>query len=102
MELRGFSRFSEAWAKRFPAPERCRANHGGRAQPLAEGVLSQAEWEELREAFARRHVLTHNLGIADARYTAAGGTTPVGQRVQVTPTTAERALQLLERLVQSV
>jgi hypothetical protein len=66
------------------------------------GVLSLAEWDELREAFATRHVLTHNLGIADGAYVASGGTTPQGQRVQVTRTAAERALQLIERLVQAM
>jgi hypothetical protein len=66
------------------------------------GALSTTEWDELREAFATRHVLTHNLGIADAHYGASGGTTPLGQRVQVTRTAAERALQLLERLVQTI
>ena len=65
-------------------------------------VLSVAEWGELHEAFATRHVLIHNLGIADAPYVASGGRTSLGQRVQVTPTAAERALQLIERLAQAM
>lgn len=66
------------------------------------GVLSVAERNELHEAFAARHVLIHNLGIADALYVASGGTAPLGQRVQVTRTAAERALQLIKRLVQAM
>ena len=62
-------------------------------------ALTGAELDELRLAFATRHVLTHNFGISDARYQAAGATTPIGQRVQVTRTVADRALALTERLV---
>lgn len=62
-------------------------------------TLTGAERDELRLAFATRHVLTHNFGVSDARYQAAGGTTPLGHRVQVTRTVAERALALTERLV---
>ena len=62
-------------------------------------ALTGAELDDLRLAFATRHVLTHNFGVSDARYQAAGGTTPLGQRVQVTRTIAERALSLTERLV---
>lgn len=62
-------------------------------------ALNGAERDELRTAFATRHVLTHNFGVSDTRYKAAGGTTPLGQRVQVTRTVAERALALTERLV---
>jgi hypothetical protein len=65
-------------------------------------ALKPKEWSELRLAFATRHVLTHNLGIADAQHIAAGGTTPIGQRVQVTRTIAERALGLAERLIQAM
>lgn len=61
-------------------------------------ALSASEWNELRLAFASRHVLTHNLGIADAHYVASGGVTPLGQRVQITRSAAERALALIERL----
>lgn len=62
-------------------------------------ALSDAEWNELRITFATRHVLTHNFGVSDDRYLANGGTTPLGQRVQVTRTIADRALTLTERLV---
>jgi hypothetical protein len=67
------------------------------------GVLSATQWDELRPAFATRHVRTHNLvGIADALYVSSGGSARLGQRVQVTRTAAERALQLIERLVQAM
>jgi hypothetical protein len=66
------------------------------------GVLSATQWDELRPAFATRHVRTHNLGIADALYVSSGGSARLGQRVQVTRTAAERALQLIERLVQAI
>jgi sarcosine oxidase delta subunit len=62
-------------------------------------ALTTGERRELAVAFATRHVLTHSFGISDARYRAAGGTTPLGERVQVTRTTAEHALRLTERLV---
>jgi hypothetical protein len=65
-------------------------------------TLSASEWNELRVSFATRHVLTHNAGIADAGYVTVGGGTPIGQRVQVTRTAAERALLLLERVVQAM
>jgi hypothetical protein len=66
------------------------------------GVLSATQWDELRPAFATRHVRTHNLGIADALYVSSGGSARLGQRVQVTRTAAERALQLVKRLVQAM
>jgi hypothetical protein len=66
------------------------------------GVLSATQWDELRPAFATRHVRAHNLGIADALYVSSGGSVRLGQRVQVTRTAAERALQLIERLVQAM
>jgi len=77
------------------------------AVPIMEGALGRkvgtalngAERDELRIAFATRHVLTHNFGVSDPRYQAAGGTRPLGQRVQVTRTVAERALALTERFV---
>lgn len=61
-----------------------------------------SEFDELKVAFATRHVLIHNLGIADAKYAAAGGPVPVGQRVQVTTTVAKRAIRLVDQLVHAM
>ena len=36
---------------------------------LAAGVF-EAEWDELRRAFQKRHVLAHKMGVADAEYVA--------------------------------
>jgi sarcosine oxidase delta subunit len=66
------------------------------------GTLDAAELAELRLAFAARHVLTHNFGIADAKYVASGGPTPEGQRIQVTQTMALRSLALMEKLVRAM
>jgi hypothetical protein len=65
-------------------------------------TLTPGEWTELELAFAARHVLTHNFGVADLKYQLAGGKTPLGQRVQVTRTNAERFLSLVERLIRGM
>lgn len=65
-------------------------------------VLTLAEAAELKIAFATRHVVSHNMGIADAGYVAGGGSTPVGQRVQVTETMARRSVELVERVVRAM
>lgn len=70
-------------------------------KPL-ENALSDAERDELQRTFATRHVLTHSFGVSDDRYLTSGGATPLGQRVQVTSTMADRALFLIERLVRAM
>lgn len=74
---------------------------GALGRPLGAG-LSPAESAELKVAFATRHVLTHNMGIADARYAASGGVTPTGQRVQVTETMARRSMELVGRIIRAM
>ena len=76
------------WPSWMPSPDR-----------PARTPLTVLEVNELRVAFGTRHVLTHNFGISDARYRAGDGTTPLGQRVQVTRTFVDRALALTEQLV---
>lgn len=65
-------------------------------------MLRPGEWKELRLAFAARHVLTHNAGVADSAYITAGGAVPFGQRIQITRTTSERALRLVEQLIRGM
>jgi hypothetical protein len=65
-------------------------------------ALSKAEWRELRAAFATRHVLTHNLGIADVDYVASGGSTSLANGFRLRGTEADRALALVERLVRAM
>lgn len=46
--------------------------------------ISSAEQRTLRLAFARRHILEHNGGVADAKYVAETGDGPAGRRVRIT------------------
>ena len=64
--------------------------------------LEPPEWTALRLAFATRHVLTHNFGLADAQFVSATASGVVGQRVQVTRTFAERTLTHVERLANAM
>lgn len=64
--------------------------------------LDASGWSTLRLAFATRHVLTHNFGVADAQFVAMTGSGVEGQRVQVTRTFAERTLSLVERIVDAL
>lgn len=65
-------------------------------------TLEGADWSALRLAFATRHVLTHNFGLADIQFVNVTGSGVIGQRVQVTRTFAERTLTLVECLVQGM
>jgi rubrerythrin len=61
-------------------------------------------WQRLREDFARRHVLTHCDGIVDAKFLVVVTNTglQVGQRLVISRQDAERALDDVENVVQTL
>jgi hypothetical protein len=64
----------------------------------------QALWDELQQAAAIRHVLTHNNGVIDAKFLARqpGWPQPVGQRIQVRRMDVDSFLDALERFAVAV
>jgi endogenous inhibitor of DNA gyrase (YacG/DUF329 family) len=76
-------------------------DHCGIALPALAGA---AVWQRLREDFARRHVLTHCDGIVDAKFLSVvtnSGIRP-GQRLVISRQDAERALDDVENIVQTL
>jgi hypothetical protein len=65
-------------------------------------TLETPDWTALRLAFATRHVLTHNFGLADVQFVRTTASGVVGHRVQVTRTFAERTLTRVERLANAM
>lgn len=63
-----------------------------------------ADWASLLEAWAARHVFTHNDGIVDARYRAAVPTAGFkeGQRLRITEEYSRRILTATERLCRAI
>ena len=61
-------------------------------------------WEELRRAWAGRHLYVHNDGVVDGRYTRAvpAMTLQLGQRLLVTRTVARAAIENVRILVETL
>jgi len=76
-------------------------DHCGIDLPAAAGA---AVWRRLREDFARRHVLTHCDGVVDAKFLAVvpNSGLQVGQRLVISRQDAERALDDVENVVQTL
>lgn len=67
-------------------------------------LAGAARWQRMRRAFARRHVLTHNGGIVDAKFLSQVPDSPAkeGQRLVISRSDAESALDDLEPIVVSM
>ena len=67
-------------------------------------ILGPDRWDQLRELYARRHVLTHNNGVVDQKFLAACPRTNLvlGQRVNVSLVDGRAALQLGRDLIVGV
>lgn len=67
-------------------------------------IAGEDRWQDLKVAFARRHVLTHGDGIVDERYVMQVENSPlkVGQRLVIRRADAEAALDDLEALVRGL
>lgn len=76
-------------------------DHAGLDLPKLAG---ETRWQRLRKTFAERHVLTHNGGIVDAKFLAQVPNTSFneGQRLIITRTDAETALDDLSTLITTV
>lgn len=67
-------------------------------------LAGDERWQRLKRAFARRHVLTHNGGIVDARCLAqlSEAGLKIGERLVVRRRDGQEALEDLEALVRAV
>lgn len=67
-------------------------------------LASGAGWQQLREDFARRNVLTHCDGIVDAKFLAIvpNSGLQLGQRLVISRQDTERALDDVEKVVQTL
>lgn len=67
-------------------------------------ILGAQVWQDLRETFARRHVLVHRDGIVDQTFLNAVPTSGLanGQRLVISRTDAERALDDVETTVKAL
>ena len=67
-------------------------------------IASDARWQRLKHAFARRHVLTHHGGIVDQKFLAQvpHSGLKLGQRLVVSRAEAATALDDLEGLVRAL
>jgi hypothetical protein len=67
-------------------------------------IAGEDRWQDLKVAFARRHVLTHCDAIADERFLAQVPSSPlkVGQRLVIRRADAEAALDDLDALVRGL
>lgn len=68
---------------------------------LLEG-LSKAEKEALEKAIQKRHVIGHNLGLADEKYIRVAGDAKVGRNVPVLAQEIEEFTNLCARLIHSI
>jgi hypothetical protein len=67
-------------------------------------LVDRQTWERMHVAFAKRHVLTHRNGLVDKRYldSVPISSLKVGQRLLISRTEAEQALDDLQALVSGV
>jgi hypothetical protein len=62
------------------------------------------EWEFLTTSFQKRHVLVHNMGVADEPYLARAHDPDaiLGRKVRISKSEVERTMDLLERLADNL
>ena len=66
------------------------------------GELSDIEKETLFKAIQKRHVIGHNLGLADEKYTQLAEDAPVGQTVPILAEEIEQFAKLCAKIIHSV
>jgi hypothetical protein len=67
-------------------------------------LVDAATWQRLRQAWATRHVFTHNDGVVDEKYLAAvpASTTPRGQRLVITEQLSRQAIADTQQLCSAI
>ncbi len=67
-------------------------------------MIDAPTWQRLQEAWAARHLFTHNDGLIDAKYLAKvpGSTARPGQRLTITEATCRQAITDTEALCRAI
>ncbi|MEU0790355.1 hypothetical protein ABZ342_09810 [Amycolatopsis sp. NPDC005961] len=67
-------------------------------------VIDTPTWQRLQEAWATRHLFTHNDGLVDAKYLAKvpGSTAKTGQRLTITEAMCRQAITDTEALCRAI
>ena len=63
-------------------------------------TLNATDWVHLQEAFQKRHLLAHKMGVIDAEYQKTTGVSPslIGRRVSVQPEEIYSLLRCLRKI----